>query len=143
MAGTGILFRHMTAEAEREGARQLLQAEGVAVPEQAAASWFGLWDLSAVEGTDLLAVAVVHPAGAGAVEVDAIAVSAAARGLRAHGPRLLREVLNRSRAVGADRLVARLPQDADERALLLDAGFSAVEPAQDADDAGTWLYREL
>jgi N-acetylglutamate synthase-like GNAT family acetyltransferase len=120
----------------------LLQAEGVAVPEQAAASWFGLWDLSAAEGTDLLAVAVVHPAGAGVVELDAIAVSAAG-GRRAHGHRLLQEVLNRLRAVGADRLVARVPQDEDERGLLLEAGFSAVEPAQDADGAGTWLCREL
>jgi hypothetical protein len=143
VVGTGILFRRVATEAERERARQVVRAEGVPVPDRAAAIWFGLWDLSAVEGTDLLAVAVVHPAGAGVLELDAVAVSATVGGRRAHGLRILQEVLNRARAVGADRLVARLPEGGDERSLLLAAGFSAVEPPQDADGAGTWLCREL
>lgn len=142
VAWTGILFRGMTAGAELDQARRLVQTVGLPVPDDAAATWFGLWDLSAAEGADLLAAAAIRPAGPGVVELAAFAVSASV-GYRDHGHRLLHEVLDRMRAAGADRLVAPLPASEGERALLLAAGFRPVEPAQGAERADTRLFRDL
>ncbi|MGY1617414.1 GNAT family N-acetyltransferase [Geodermatophilus sp. SYSU D00691] len=125
----GILFRRMTAEVERGRARRLLGSAGAPVPGHRATAWFGLWDLSAAEDADLLAVAACHPVRRGVVELDALVVAEAVR-RRGHGHRLLHELVNRARADGAQRVVVRLPAGNDGRALLSSAGFVATGSAQ-------------
>ena len=119
-----------------------MRAVGLSVPASTAATWFGLWDLGAADGADLLGVAAVHPAGPGEVELDVLAVLPHLGG-RTHGRRLIDEVVNRTRADGVDRLFARVPSGSGERRLLLAAGFVDSTPGQDVDGAGTLLRREL
>jgi GNAT superfamily N-acetyltransferase len=142
MPGTGIVFRRLATEAERSRAQQLLQAAGLPSAATPNTDWFGLWDLTAAEGADLVAVATIRPWGPGAVELGALAVGAAARG-RGLGRRLLTEVVNRVRAGGADVLVARLHAGGGGPAFLLAAGFRADQTGQDPDRSTVLVRMEL
>jgi GNAT superfamily N-acetyltransferase len=142
MPAIGILFRRVATKAERRRARRLVEAAGLAIAPGRNAAWYGLWDLGAAEGADLLGVAATHTSAAGVVELDVLVVPAAAR-RRGYGRRLLAEVINRVRAEGAQRLVSRVPADSGAQALLVAAGFRADEAGQDPDVFAAWWSLEL
>jgi N-acetylglutamate synthase-like GNAT family acetyltransferase len=142
MPGIGLVFRRLASNAERGRAARLVQAAGLTMPGSSEATWFGLWDVAAVEGADLVGVAATHPSGRGVVELDALAVPAPVR-RRGYGRRLLAEVVNRARADGAERLLVRLPAGSGVQGLLSAAGFRADEAGQDPDRTVVLWWLEL
>jgi GNAT superfamily N-acetyltransferase len=137
---TGIVFRRLVTPSERNLASGLL-ADG-AIPSRL----FGLWDLAAPDGEELVGVATARPADAGgSVELCGIAIRAGRR-RRGLGRRLVAEVADALRSEGAGRLVARLEDgQGPAAALLARAGFAAMPAGgRDLDGAEVrWFYLEL
>ena len=122
----GMVFRRCRSPSEQWAAGKLLAGRGIPLAERgvAGADLFGLWDLTAPAGEALAGAAATGPLGdGGVVQLRGIAVAAGKRhqGL---GRRLVCEVADSLRALGAARLVARPAGGAGPApALLRSAGF--------------------
>lgn len=148
---TGIVFRRLWSPSEREAAGRLLADSGIpatAVRGRGDTVLYGLWDLAAKTGEELVGAAATRPlddSGAGSVELCGIAIRADLR-RRGLGLRLVTEVADALRAEGAARLVTRL--DGDPRpaaALLTRAGFLDMTngDGRSARTAVGWRYLAL
>jgi GNAT superfamily N-acetyltransferase len=156
----GIVFRRCRSLSEQRAVGRLLAERGIPLAEGGVAGTdlFGLWDLTAPAGQALAGAAATGPRGdGGEVQLRGIAV-AASKGHQGLGldRRLVCEVADRWRALGAARLVARPTGRAGPTvALLRTAGFvpasvgrapariSAPRADPPADDEGSWWELEL
>jgi hypothetical protein len=136
---TAIVFRSVRSPLERSAARRLLADSGVppaAIRGSGDTVLYGLWDLAAASGEDLVGVAATQPPDAvGSVELCGIAVRAGLR-RRGLGLRLVTGVADALRMQGAQRLVAKSGDlQSSTTALLARAGFAATA-AGDGRSAG-------
>ena len=155
----GMVFRRCRSPSERRAAGGLLAERGIPLAECSGASTdlFGLWDLTAPAGEEALAgAAATGPLGdGGEVQLRGIAVAAGA-GHQGLGRRLVCEVADSLRALGAGRLVARPAGGAGATpGLLRSAGFvpagagrapahaGAPRTGAPADDVASWWELEL
>jgi hypothetical protein len=134
---TDIVFRRLGAPDPR--ARRLLGAGGFRSPRLAPADdWCGLWNLTANDGSALVAVAATARPSPRFLEVRALAASGDALWRR-----LIRELTDTCRAQGAEWLVAAAAVT-DQAARDLLTGFT---PAADLDlprsPSIVWLVREV
>ena len=153
----GMVFRRCRSPLERRAVGRLLAERGLPLAERGVAGdLFGLWDLTAPAGEALAGAAAAGPLrDGGEVQLRGIAVAAGVvhQGL---DRRLVCEVADSFRALGAARLVARLTDGAGSAlALLRSAGFapagagrapdrvSAPRTRARADDDGGWWELEL
>jgi ribosomal protein S18 acetylase RimI-like enzyme len=153
-----MVFRRCRSASERRAVGRLFAERGIPLAERgvAGADLFGLWDLTAPAGEALVGGAATGPLGdGGVVQLRGIAVAAGKRhqGL---GRRLVCEVADSLRALGAAALVARPAGGAGSTlALLRSVGFvppgairapgqvSAPLVGTPADDEGSWWELEL
>jgi|HubBroStandDraft_6_1064221.scaffolds.fasta_scaffold53593_2 ribosomal protein S18 acetylase RimI-like enzyme len=155
----GMVFCRCRSPSERRAAGGLLAERGIPLAECSGASTdlFGLWDLTAPAGEEALAgAAATGPLGdGGEVQLRGIAVAAGA-GHQGLGRRLVCEVADSLRALGAGRLVARPAGGAGATpGLLRSAGFvpagagrapahaGAPRTGAPADDEASWWELEL
>ncbi|HTU08568.1 MAG TPA: hypothetical protein VMG13_23675 [Trebonia sp.] len=154
----GMVFRRCRSPLEQRAAGRLLAVRGIPLGERgvAGADLFGLWDLTAPAGEALAGAAATGPLGdGGEVQLRGIAVAAGA-GHQGLERRLVCEVADSVRALGAARLVAGPADGAGPTvALLRSAGFvpagagraptrvSALRTGSPADDEGSWWELEL
>jgi ribosomal protein S18 acetylase RimI-like enzyme len=155
----GMVFCRCRSPSERRAAGGLLAERGIPLAECSGASTdlFGLWDLTAPAGEEALAgAAATGPLGdGGEVQLRGIAVAAGA-GHLGLGRRLVCEVADSLRALGAGRLVARPAGGAGATpGLLRSAGFvpagagrapahaGAPRTGAPADDEASWWELEL
>ena len=154
----GMVFRRCRSPRERRAVGRLLARRGIPLAGRgvAGADLFGLWDLTAPAGQALAGAAAAGPtADGGEVRLRGIAVAAGA-GHQGLDRRLVCEVADSLRALGAARLVARPAARAGLTvALLRGAGFvpagaglgpgdvSAARTGAPADDEGSWWELEL
>ena len=141
---TAIVFRSVRSPSERSAARRLLVDSGVppaAVHSGGDTVLYGLWDLAAANGEELVGVAATRPPDAGgSVELCGIAIRAGLR-RRGLGLRLVTEVADALRVEGAQRLVAKAgDRKSPATALLARAGFAATTDG-DRRSAGTEAAR--
>ena len=152
------MFRRCRSPLEQRAAGRLLAVRGIPLAGRGVAGTdlFGLWDLTAPAGEALAGAAATGPLGdGGEVQLLGIAVAAGA-GHQGLERRLVCEVADSVRALGAARLVARPADGAGPTvALLRGAGFapagagrastrvSALQTGSPADDEGGWWELEL
>ena len=153
-----MVFRKCRSPSERRAAGRLLAERGCPLGERGVAGTdlFGLWDVTAPAGEALAGAAAAGPLGdGGQVQLRGIAVAAGV-GRQGLEGRLVCEVADSWRALGAARLVARPAGRAGLTvALLRGAGFvlagagrtparvSAPRTGAPADDEGGWWELEL
>ena len=140
-----IVFRRLGAPAERSQAHALLGAGGPAYRSPRLAgdeAWSGLWNLTAANGSALLAAAATLRMSAHVLEVRALVVRAGGH-RAAMWARLVREVADGCRAHGGEWMVAA---GAEAGALdpLRGTGFGQAA-GLDLPGAGSllWLAREV
>jgi ribosomal protein S18 acetylase RimI-like enzyme len=154
----GMVFRKCRSPLEQRAVGRLLAGRGIPLAERGVAGTdlFGLWDLTAPAGEALAGAVAAGPLGdGGEVQLLGIAVAAGER-RQGLGRRLVCEVADSLRALGAARLVARPADGAGPTlALLRSAGFVpagagrapaevGVPPADvAADEDGGWWELEL
>ncbi len=105
----GMVFRRCRSLLEQRAVGRLLAGRGIPLAERGVAGTdlFGLWDLTAPAGEALAGAAATGPLGdGGEVQLRGIAVAAGA-GHQGLERRLVCEVADSVRALGAARLVAR------------------------------------
>jgi ribosomal protein S18 acetylase RimI-like enzyme len=154
----GVVFRRCRSLSEERAVGRLLAERGSPLVERGVGNTdlFGLWDLTAPAGEALVGAAAVGPLGdSGEVQLRGIAV-AAGEGHQGLDRRLVSEVANSLRALGAARLVTRpAGRVGPAVALLRSVGFVLAgadrAPAQVSaprigvppDEEGNWWELEL